>query len=121
MAFRDNIDIVEILENTKHLKGTPFSVDRDYPREIYEARKRLCHLLKENRTTHPRADVYIQYPARRLVDKTVIKDEFPDWFSVLKGKREFISHNIESLLTPLHINSASPLLTRTTKQQHRVL
>lgn len=41
VAFRDFTDTVEILDNTKRLKGTYFSVDRDYPREIYEARKRL--------------------------------------------------------------------------------
>ena len=108
MAFRAYTDTVEILENTKRLKGTPFSVDRGYPCEIYEVRKRLWPLLKENRTTHPRADVHIQYPARLMVDKTVIKDEFPDCFSVLKGKREVISHNVELLQTPLHVNSASP-------------
>lgn len=31
VAFRDYVDIVQILDNTRRLKDTPFSVDRDYP------------------------------------------------------------------------------------------
>ena len=88
VAFRDYTDTVEILENTKRLKGLPFSVDRDQPREMYEARKCLWPLLKEKRREHPHADVYIQYPAKLMVDKEVIRDEFPEWFSVLRGKSE---------------------------------
>ena len=72
VAFRDYTDTVEILEHTKRLKGTLFSVDKDYPREIYEPRKRLWPLLKEKRREHPIADVFIRYPAKLMVDKVVI-------------------------------------------------
>lgn len=108
VAFRDFTDTVEILDNTKRLKGTYFSVDRDYPREIYEARKRLWPILKEKRKEHPKADVYIQYPARLMVDKVLIRDEFPDWFRVLNGKREVSVSTTEPLQKPTQSNSIFP-------------
>ena len=98
VAFRNYTDTVEILEHAKRLKGTSFSVDKDYPREIYEARKRLWPLLKEKRREHPKTDVFIRYPAKLMVDKVVIRDEFPDWFAVLNGKREVTVGNVEPLL-----------------------
>ena len=111
VAFRDYTDIVDILANTKHLKGTQFSVDRDYPREIYEARKRLWPLFKEKRKANPRADVYIQYPAKLMVNKTVIKDEFPDWFTVLNGKPEVNICKIQPFQNQLLTNSiTNPVL-----------
>ena len=44
----------------------------------HDARKRLCL----------RNLVSILKHARLMVDKAVIRDEFPDWFSVLNGARE---------------------------------
>ena len=98
VAFRDYTDTVMILDNTRRLKDSPYSVDRDQPREIYEARKRLWPILKEKRREHPRSDVYIQYPAKLMVDKTVIRDEFPDWFSVLRGKRDVTISHVEPFM-----------------------
>ena len=43
-------------------------------------------------------DAFIQYPVKLMVDKVVIRDEFPDWFAVLNGKREVTFGNIEHLL-----------------------
>ena len=114
VAFRDYTDTVEILENTKRLKGSPYSVDRDQPREIYEARKKLWPLLKEKRREHPRADVYIQYPAKLMVDKVVVQDEFPEWFSVLRGKREMTVGHVEPLLKQTQASSIVPNVPQTT-------
>ena len=125
VAFRDYNDTVEILSYTKRLKGTLFSVDRDYPREIYDARKRLWPLLKENRNQHPKADVNIQYPARLMVDKVVIRDEFPDWFPVLNGMRTVTVSNVELLEKQSTSSSIFPkvplgMRNKTSQKQGRV-
>ena len=39
VRFRDYPDTVDILKSANKLKGTTFGIDRDYPREIADARK----------------------------------------------------------------------------------
>ena len=56
------------------LKGTPFSVDYDLPKEINEARKALWSELKCIKSQHPGAKVQIVYPAKLLVDGKVVLD-----------------------------------------------
>ena len=49
VAFRDYQDTDTIMSNCRKLKGTFFSVNRDYPAEIVEARKALYPMYKEFR------------------------------------------------------------------------
>ena len=42
--------------------------------------------------------MFIRYPAKLMVDKVVIRDEFPDRCAVLNGKREVTVGNVEPLL-----------------------
>ncbi len=68
VAIRDYQDVEKILQNTKHLAGTRFGVNRDFPYEIAQARKHLFPRLKALKTENPGSKVSIQYPARLVID-----------------------------------------------------
>lgn len=85
--FRDYCDLELVLSKAFMLKNTQYSLDRDLPKEISEARKRLWPTFKSMKSDNPRAKVKILYPAKLVCDKTVIQDEFPDWYSVLARSR----------------------------------
>lgn len=85
--FRDYCDLELVLSKAFMLKNTQYSLDRDLPKEISEARKRLWPTFKYMKSDNPRAKVKILYPAKLVCDKTVIQDEFPDWYSVLARSR----------------------------------
>ena len=86
-CFRDYGDIEVILGNAAKLKDTPFGINKDFPKEIIEARSKLWPLYKAERAKNPDASVYIGFPAKLVVRGSVIKDEFPDWYIVLRGSR----------------------------------
>ena len=50
------------------LKNTHFGFDRDYPREIAEARKQLYTCEEAKRARYERKNVQIRYPARLFFD-----------------------------------------------------
>lgn len=77
--FRDYGDTELIMGKVRMLKGTPFSVDFDFPREIQEARGRLWSRLKQLRHENPRSKVQIVYPAKLLQDGRLVHDELPEW------------------------------------------
>ena len=85
--FRDYQDVELVLSNANKLQGTPFGINRDYPREIINARKTLLKEKKDLKLKYPSANISIQYPAKLVCDKRVVKDMFPNWFSVMKGDR----------------------------------
>ena len=85
--FRDYEDVEIILENAKKLKGTNFGINRDYPKEIVSARSKLWPEYKKAREENSKGEVYIGYPAKLIVNKKVVRDEFPDWRKVLSGSR----------------------------------
>ena len=64
------------------LHGTRFGIDRDYPKEISEARKRLWGQYKQEKSTN-RSNVKLLYPAKLLVNGQVKADEFPDWHAIM--------------------------------------
>ena len=74
--FRDYCDTETIMSKAFLLKGTPFSVDYDLPKEINEARKALWSELKCFKSRHPGAKVQIVYPAKLLVDGKVVLDQY---------------------------------------------
>ena len=76
-----------MLSNANKLQGTPFGINRDYPREIINARKTLLKEKKDLKAKYPNANISIHYPAKLMCDKRVVKDMFPNWFSVMKGDR----------------------------------
>lgn len=88
------------------LKDTPFSVDYDLPKEISVARKALWSELKALKTNNPRVKCQIIYPAKLVVDGKVVRDEFPDWYTVMKGSRlsdfSYIDQTLSFDRAPLH-------------------
>lgn len=109
-AFRDYQDTEIILENAYKLYGTKFGIDRDYPKEIAQARKSLWEYQKA--TCSNRDRVKILYPAKLAVNGKVVKDEFPDWFEVLNQDRlEYFrtpARNIPSPVQPAPRQTRSP-------------
>ena len=76
--FSDYQDVELILSNANKLQGKPFGINRDYPQGIINARKPLLKEKKELKAKYPNANVSIQYPAKLICDKRVVKDMFPN-------------------------------------------
>ena len=85
--FRDYQDVELILENANKLRGTSFGINRDYPKEIIDARSKLWPLYKKARENNPNSKVFIGYPAKLIVNGLVKEDQFPDWRNILRGSR----------------------------------
>ena len=85
--FRDYKDVERILASAYKLRDTNFGINRDYPPEIVNARSNLWADYKLEKSRHREGSVYIGFPAKLVVDRKVIRDEFPDWKEVLKGSR----------------------------------
>lgn len=104
--FRDYCDTETIMSRAYMLKDTPFSVDYDLPKEISVARKALWSELKALKTNNPRVKCQIIYPAKLVVDGKVVRDEFPDWYTVMKGSRlsdfSYIDQTLSFDRAPLH-------------------
>lgn len=86
--FMNYNDVEYIMANAKTLKNCPgFSIDRDLPKEIVDARKRLWGVYKDTKKDNPNSTVRIVYPAKLMCGGRVIRDEFPDWHSILNKSR----------------------------------
>ena len=94
--FRDFCDTELIMNHVTMLKGKPFSVDYDLPREIQEARARLWSQYKLIKRDAPQSKVQIVYPAKLIQDGKLIRDEMPDWNKYTKISRLSQIHYIES-------------------------
>ena len=81
--YRDTEDIISLAGS---LKGTHRSINRDYPREITNTRRTLWPQFKSARA-NPANRVSIGYPAKLIVNGTVVRDLFPDWNHILNGSR----------------------------------
>lgn len=77
------------------LKGTHFSVSKDYPKEIVAARRRLMPRFKAERQNRNNK-VSIEYPAKLVVNGKVIADEFADWYPVLEHDRCQLACNVNN-------------------------
>lgn len=96
-AFRDFPDVESILANAKKLKGTKFEINRDYPKEIANARRDLYRELKEIKRTDSQAEVSLQYPVKLYVNGKLHTDKFPKWREVMKKNRLESSGNRQSM------------------------
>lgn len=88
--FIDTRDADNVVSNAKLLKGKKFSINRDFPKEISNARKALWPEFKETRSRYPNSRVSLAYPAKIVKDGTVIVDKFPHWNLMLHGDRQSI-------------------------------
>lgn len=86
LAFQDYKDIGRILDAAYMLRGSRYSITKDYPKEIVAARQRLMPQYKAERLNRNNR-VSIEYPAKLLVNGRVVADEFPDWYQVLEHDR----------------------------------
>ena len=78
MNFRDYEDVELILDNAKKLKNTPYGINRDYPKEIVSERSKLWPMFIKAREENSKGSVYIVYPAKLIVNRKVVADQFPD-------------------------------------------
>lgn len=85
VAFTDYTDTEYIMSKAYRLKGSGYGIDRDYPREITDARKKLYPAFKLARETGKKPS--IKYPARLVVDGKTQQDEIPDWYDTMQGNR----------------------------------
>ena len=86
-AFRDFRDVDMIIDSAKKLKGLGFGINRDIPKELVEARKPLWARLKGEKAKYPNAKLVIAYPAKLIMNKTVIQDSIPDWHAIMNQSR----------------------------------
>lgn len=113
VAFRDYQDTELIMSNCRKLKGTLFSVNRDYPVEIVEARKALYPMYKEFRDQNRYNKVAIQFPAKLVVNGEIKYDMFPDWAEIMYGYRVdsrqlFVNNNVNSNVDQPRVTSTQP-------------
>lgn len=92
VAFSSYHYIESIMANVSRLKGTDYSVNRDFPAEISRARKALWPKLKQIRERYPQSRAFIVYPAKIILDGRVVEDMYPEWDSILRGSRIDASH-----------------------------
>ena len=85
IAFQDYHSTEKILSSSYMLRGSGFSVTRDYPREIVSARQRLMQRYRTEKQNGSK--VSIEYPARLVVNGRTVADEFPDWYQALNYDR----------------------------------
>lgn len=67
-AFNSYTETERIMSNARLLAGKPFSISRDFPKEIMNARKILWPKLKDERRKYPSDKTSIQYPAKLVVN-----------------------------------------------------
>jgi len=85
--FRDYCDIESIMNSARMLRGKPFSIDHDFPKEIQEARSRLWPMFKQLRRDAPDARVVLAYPAKIIKNGQVVRDELPNWQKHISANR----------------------------------
>ena len=93
IAFRDFSDVQLILSKAYKLKGSKYSINRDYPQEIVNARKSLWKEYKSLKSNNPDKRVHLVYPAKILMDGRVVSDAFPLWGEVMNGQRINCKHS----------------------------
>ena len=62
-------------------------MERDYPKEIAEARKTLYQSQQAVMARRRRQKVQILYPAKLCIDGSIVRNMFPDWSACMKQNR----------------------------------
>ncbi|WAR09294.1 hypothetical protein MAR_019252, partial [Mya arenaria] len=107
--FRDYGVIELVMANVRSHKGSPFSIDIDFPLEIQEARGRLWPRMKELKSDFPRSRVQIVYPEKLIHDGRVVGDELPEWNRFV-GANRITSLNALGQISNTHMNRSAQLL-----------
>lgn len=93
VAFYDYASTETVLNASYSLKGSNFSVSRDYPKEIVSARQKLMPLFKSERQNRNNR-VSIEFPARLVVNGKTVADQLPDWYPLLQRDRYELANNL---------------------------
>ena len=87
IALHDSQDVELIIGNASKLRGTGFGINRDLPKESFDARKPLWSKMKSIKEQDTEAKVNIVFRANLIKNGRVIADQFPDWKTVMKKSR----------------------------------
>lgn len=85
--FLDTRHTEAIISVANKLKNTKFNINRDFPKEIADARRVLWPIYKDLRGKNPDSKVNIVYPAKIVMDNKVYCDMFPRWNLIIHGNR----------------------------------
>ena len=85
VLFKYYQSVEKIIDKAWMLGNTPYRIDRDYPREIVDARKLLRNRYRQLKDDGVK--IQMVYPAKLVVGRKVIEDAFPGWQEALKGAR----------------------------------
>ena len=105
VAFNDTRSVNRVLDNAYTLRGSGFSVTRDFPQEIVRARRTLMPQYiqeKQNRQNK----VSIEYPAKFVVNGKIISDAFLDWYTILNQDRYEMAKSLSQVVnTDMTVNN----------------
>ena len=76
-----------VLSRANKLKGTNFIINRDFPKEIVNARRRLWSEYKRLRSANPDSKTNIVYSPKLVSNGRTVADEFPDWSLIMQASR----------------------------------
>lgn len=117
--YKDSVDMC--IKKSFYLSGTEYAIDRDYPFEIQQARKRIWPEYKKLRD-EKNSRVRILYPAAISVDGTILHDQFPGWDRLVYGRdRQLVNRSqIRSGSLPRSDVTAVPATTAKSNSQPAV-
>ena len=117
VCFRDYPVRQEVLNRSKYLRGTGFSIAEDFPTEIRDARGELWNEFRVARQNNLRPKLI--YPAKLLVGNEIVKDKFPDWGKWSISKRQSNPGRPPRSGAPIEVSMASLINTPAFRPQHR--
>ena len=106
VCFLDFRDTNYVMSKAHMLKGKEYSINKDFPKEIVDARRRLWPEYKHLRQIDPGAKTSIVYPAKLISNGHTIADEFADWGPIMPESRT------------VHDQSTGPLNQSTVQLKH---
>jgi len=83
VTLRYKHEVDSIMRQAKRLAGTTLAIDRDYPSEIRDARKRCWEVLKTHRVSGRANSAQLRFPAAVYVNERCVMDEFPGWKDII--------------------------------------
>ena len=87
VSFLESSSVQSVLSNAHKLKGSPYSINKDFPQEIANARKSLWGEYKQLKQNYPHSNINIVYPAKLIKDGRIVRDLFPRWNNIMSGNR----------------------------------
>lgn len=118
VAFQDFGDTQLILSKANKLKNTSYSINKDFPQEITNARKNLWAEYKTLKQQNLDKKVSLVYPAKIIVNGRVVRDAFPLWDTIMAGSR--VNHSTNEIVdksNKTYINAQHPVLVKDTTCQ----